>query len=138
MYLTEEVIMDKSLIREEARMYFVPILLGDNQESHRISRKIFKKYGISSFVLDNKRIFADLWDFSCRFVKLSSSDGFPIIFTQLVDITREIPSALPILIPCSSKYESFTKLYRNELEAFFVISDKELIFTASPLKIIPS
>lgn len=129
--------MNRSLIREEARMYFIPILLGDNQDSHRISRKIFKKYGISSFILDRKRTLADLFDFSCRFVKLSSSDGFPILFTQLVDITREIPSSLPILIPCSSEYESFTELYQNELEAFFVISDKKLIFTASPLKIIP-
>ena len=129
--------MDRSLLREEARLYFVPIMLGDNRESHRISRKIFRKYGISSFILDSKRTFADLFDFSCRFVKLSSENAFPLLFTQLVDITSEMPSTLMILIPCSSEYESFTELYRDELEAFFVISDKELIFTASPLKIIP-
>lgn len=130
--------MNKSFIKEEARLYFIPFLLGDNQASHRLSRKIFKKYGISSFILDDKRTFADIWDFSCRFIKLSSSQDFPLTLLQLVDIAREFPFSLPILIPCSDEYESFAKLYKTELESVFVLSSQEFALTDSPLKIIPS
>ena len=35
--------INKTRIREEARSYFIPFLLGDNEVSHKLSRRIYKK-----------------------------------------------------------------------------------------------
>lgn len=130
--------MKKAFIREEARCYFIPFLLGDNSTSHHLSKRIFRKYGIISLILDTKGSFADIWDFSCKFIKLSPSDNQSLTLLQLIDISREFPTAMPILIPCSKEYETFTQLFEKELESVFALSSKELLFETSPLKIIPS
>ena len=129
--------MDKTFIRQEARCYFVPFLLGDNKKSHRLSRKILRKYSIRSFVLDDKRTFADIWNFSSKFLKLSITENDYITLLQLLDFASELPYTMPILIPCSDEYEKFVKIHQKELESVFVLSNEALLFTASPLKIIP-
>ena len=130
--------MKKAFIKEEARCYFIPFLLGDNATSHHFSRKLLRKYGIVSIVLDTKGSFANFWDFSYRFIRLSPSNDKELTLLQLFDIANEFPSTMPILIPCCDEYEEFTKLFEKELETVFVLSNDKSIFTNSPLKIIPS
>ena len=129
--------MNKVRIREEARFYFVPFLLGDNQASHRLSKKIYKKYGIVSFILDKKRTAADIWDLSSRFLKLINTENQELITLQLIDLAEQSPYTLPLLIPCSEEHELLVKKDRELLETRFVISSENLLLTDSPLKIIP-
>ena len=130
--------MKKSFIRQEARCYFIPFLLGDNRTSHKLSRKFLRKYGIVSFILDTKGNLSDVFDISCKFIKLSDTDDDTLLLLQLTDIVCEIPSTMPILIPCSEKYKNFTKAFDKELESIFFISNEETALTDSPLRIIPS
>ena len=129
--------MNNAFIREEARCYFVPFLLGDNKKAHRLSRKILRKFGIRSFILDDKRTFTDIWDFSSKFIKLSPFESDSLTLLQLFDKASELPYTMPILIPCSDEYAKFTNVHKKELESVFVLSSEALLFTASPLKIIP-
>ena len=130
--------MKKAFIREEARCFFIPFLLGNNATSHRLSKKILRKYGIVSFILDSKGNFSDIWDFSSKFIKLSYSNTPDVTLLQLIDFAHEFPSTMPILIPCSEEYEKFMEIFKKELEPIFALSSKELVLTNSPLKIIPS
>lgn len=129
--------MDKAFIKDEARFYFVPLLLGNNQVSRALAKSIFKKYHVKSFILDEKKSFSDVFSLSSEFLTLYETDDELTVF-QLLELAKELPSsaAMPILIPCSEKYSRFLSDYGDALEADFIISSEELALTSSPLKII--
>lgn len=127
--------MDKSFIKDEARYYFVPLLLGNTQDSRRLARRIFKKYKIKSFILDEKKSFSDCFSLSHFFVSLYDTEA-ELTSIQLFNIANELSSYAPILIPCSEKYKEFVATHREALELDFIISSEKLLFTESPLKTI--
>lgn len=129
--------MNKAQIREEARFYFIPILLGCNPVSRRLSKKIFRKYGIVSYVLGEKRSLPDFFNISGKFLSLPPSEADEITISRLKDLVSDAQYTLPILIPCDDNYRRFTQRCRDSLEPIFVLSDEELALTDSPLKIIP-
>lgn len=128
--------MDISSVRKEAQAYFQPFLLGNNKTSRRLARKIFRKYGISSFILDEKMSVANLALFSHRFIRLSPASNTSITLLQLNEITKQLQDSLPILVPCSEGFDETVKMYRTELETKFVLSTTESILNNSPLSII--
>lgn len=130
--------INKTRIREEARFYFVPFLLGDNEVSHKLSRSIYRKYGIVCFILDAKRTPADIWDFSSRFLRLTAISSDELLSYQLTDLANQSPFTLPLLFPCSKEYTDYVERCRDILEPTFIISAPELALTGSPLNIIPN
>lgn len=129
--------MNKRRIKEEARLYFIPFILGDNAKAHKLSLKIFRKYGIVSLILDSKRGAANLWDFSSRFTRLTPSISDALTVTQLLDLARQTKYTLPLLIPCSDEYETLVKENSAELESEFVIMSADFSFSSSPFNKIP-
>ena len=127
--------MKRKQIREEARLYFVPFLLGDTMTAHKLSFKIFKRYGIVSLILDTKKTVADLWDFSSRFKAISQSKSQEIAVMHLAAQTQY---TLPLLIPCSDKYTDLVKKHSSELESEFIILNADISLEDSPLAIIPN
>ena len=129
--------MDKKDIQEEAKYYFLPFILGNNPTAHKLSRKIYRKHKIVCYVLDKKRTFADILDFSSRFLGISTSNDDSLTVSQLIYLAEQCPTTLPILIPCSDEYAELIDKNREVLEAVFVLSSKEEALTHSPLSIIP-
>lgn len=129
--------MDKKEIREEAQVYFIPFLLGSNSKSHRLSRKIYRKYKIPCYVLDTRIRLADVIDVSSKFIRLTRTQSKEITVNELVYLSNQGEYTLPILIPCSVEYEELVNDMRELLEASFVISSAENVFRSSPLCIIP-
>lgn len=130
--------MKRKQIREEARLYFVPFLLGDTMTAHKLSFKIFKRYGIVSLILDTKKTVADLWDFSSRFKAISQSKSQEIAVMQLKDLAAQTQYTLPLLIPCSNEYTDLVKKHSSELESEFIILNADISLEDSPLAIIPN
>lgn len=129
--------MNNAQLRDEAKFYFVPVLLGCNSTSRKLSRKIFRRYGILSYVLDEKRSLPDLLNISGKFLKLPPNEADEITVKRLKGIAESTQYTLPILIPCNEKYRLFAQRCKSTLELFFVLSDEQLALTDSPLKIIP-
>ena len=125
--------MSNKNIKENASTYFIPYLLGNNKCSFKISLKILAKYGISSLIVDQKHSALDVLNLSCGFIKLSEATDFKIIAQELIDIASRDRYVLPILVPCSKKYEELVDKARNELEPIFVITDVKRLFSDSPL-----
>ena len=130
--------MKKKQIREEARLYFVPFLLGDTITAHKLSFKIFKKYGIVSLILDTKKNVVDLWDFSSRFKTISQNNNQEITVMQLKDLAAQTQYTLPLLIPCSDEYKKLVNKNASELESEFIILNADIPLEDSPLAIIPN
>lgn len=120
-------------VREYASTYFLPLLLGSNKRSHKISSKILRKYGIMSFVLDEKRSVYDFFDVSSHFVRLCQAIDPSILSDELESIAKRYEDILPILVPCSPKYEQLVDKIASELETTFVICNAEEVFISSPL-----
>ncbi len=129
--------MSTRSIREDASLYFLPFLLGDNLQAHKLSTKIFFKYGITSTILSEKRSLLDAVDMSSRFVDLSPTQSTSLLCEQLIALVEHDPHFLPILVPCSKEYAEALNEQRETLENFFVISSIDEIFSSSPLTTIP-
>ena len=124
-------------VREYASAYFLPLLLGSNRRSHKISAKILRKYGIVSFVLDEKRSILSFLDFSSHFVPLCQTQESAIFLDELSAMAHRCADNLPILIPCSPKYAELVSSLSEELEKTFVVCDADKVFSESPLADIP-
>lgn len=129
--------MDKKELREDAKSYFVPFLLGNNAISHRLSRQIYKRYKINCFILDIKGTPADIFDFSSKTIKLTQTKSASLFAKELIYLANQSRYTLPLLIVCSDKYEMFIENERDWLEQFFVISTSKDALLKSPLNIIP-
>lgn len=129
--------MDKRSIREDATLYFVPFLLDNNRVSHKLSLKIFFKYGISSVIISKKRGVFDLLDFSSRPICVLDSKSSALLCEELIALADQAPYTLPLLIPCSKEYERAINEHREALEKHFVISNPKDVFSSSPLTTIP-
>lgn len=129
--------ISKTDILEEARAYFIPFLLGDNSASHRLSRSIYRKYKITSLILDVKMTPLDVFDTSSKFLRIADIQSPELFAYQLIDLAQLSEYTLPLLIPCNEKYASMLKAERELLESTFVITSPELLLTSSPLGVIP-
>lgn len=129
--------MSNKDVREYASAYFLPILLGSNRLSHKLSAKILRKYGIVSLVLDQKRSLYSFFDFSSHFVPLCPTQEPSIFLDELCSFAKRYGDNLPILIPCSPEYAELIADLSADLEPAFVICDADKVFSDSPLADIP-
>ena len=123
--------MNKRKLREEARLYFLPVLLGSNRHSHALAMSIFNRYGICSYILDRKRSFWDLFDLSARFSMIYGSEQ-ELLCDQLITLASSEAYTLPILIPTNSEYVRAVAEQRSRLETVFVFCEPDRVFSDSP------
>ena len=124
--------MKNHTLLKEARLYFVPILLGSNKRSHRISRKIFRKYGIVSLILDEKASLRDAFSLSSKFVQIYCKDG-ELLCSELCALVRSEPYCLPLLVATAPRFEAFLDEFAPSLEPRFIICKPDELFSLSPL-----
>ena len=119
--------IDRAL-REQARVYFLPYILGNCQNARRISRKIYRTYGIASYICTEKRRLLDCLELSCRFLPISPTSSSRLLAEQLIDTVKSERYVLPMLIAADTKGEQLIKEQRELLEAYFVITDEQEFF----------
>ena len=124
--------MKNKSVRDEAKLYFIPFLLGDSRRSRALSARIFRKFGVSCLILDKKRSLLDLFDLSSCFYKLFSDDS-ALLCEQLIPLATAEPYTLPLLIPTDERYELAVSEQRELLEKYFIILDAGQVFTDSPM-----
>jgi hypothetical protein len=125
--------MKKESTKRDAALYFLPFILGSSHPSRRMARRIHRRYGIISLILDEKPRLPDLLGLSFRFLPCLSKDEPRLMCEQLIALAEQEPAALPILIPASPQYEQAVKYNKALLEKHFVISSPRELFVHSPL-----
>ena len=125
--------MANKTLGSEARLYFVPYILGNSRAAHRLSSKIYRRFGIVSVICDDRRSPLDLLDISSRSLVLTQTDNARLLREQLIWLATQNAYTLPILIPATDRYAKMLECERERLEACFVISDENDIFSSSPL-----
>lgn len=125
--------MEQKSIKQQAKSYFLPLILGNSKNSRKLASKVFRQCGITSFLLDFKRSPINIFGFSYYFVELTATKNDRLLCEQLIDLARQNPSALPILVPASVDYQRAIEENRDLLERYFIISKPERLFIDSPL-----
>ena len=125
--------MSNKILSDDARLYFVPYILGNSSASHKLSAQIYRRFGIVSVICGERRPLLDLFDFTCRSIELTNTDSSRRICEELVWLASQGEYTLPILIPTSDKYSKILNSERERLEEHFVISSPEELFVSSPL-----
>ena len=127
--------MSDKALKNEARNYFVPYLLGNCKRSHGLSLRIYKKFGIISVVCDSRRSFWDILDPTSMTAVLAPTDSARLIAEQLLSLTDETFGTLPLLIPMSDEYADAVLRERETLEKRFIICKPDELFSpSSPIK----
>lgn len=124
--------MSNVSLKEEARLYFLPIILGNGKEAHRISGLLWRRYGLVSYILAPRRSARDLLDVSSRFVPLVSEHE-DLLCMQLTHTATINPYRLPLLISTDQQYTELVEKNRKRLEPLFVICSPESLLEDSPL-----
>ena len=65
------------------------------------------------------------------------TDTHTMLADELLAISQRYEYTLPILVPCSQKYEMLVNELSDRLESEFVICNADRIFSDSPLADIP-
>ena len=125
--------MDPKSIREDAKLYFLPVILGGGSSARRIASRIYRKYGSVSYILSDKSSPADVFSLTYRHISLPKGAHSELVAEVLISLCGQNPNTLPILIPTSAEYADLCEDMRDLLEAYFVFSDPVSILTDSPL-----
>lgn len=125
--------MEQKSIKQQAKNYFLPFILGNCNDSRRLASRVFRQCGITSFVLDFKRSPINIFGFSYYFVELTATKSDRLLCEQLIDLAHQNPSVLPILVPASASYQRTIEENRELLERYFIISEPQRLLIDSPL-----
>lgn len=125
--------MKDRAIREEARNYFVPYILGNNLSAHKLSMRLYKRFGIVSLICDCRHSFFDIFDPSSRALILTSTESSRLVAEQLLSLAAQSDYTLPLIVCLDQKYSQMINGQRDLLEHSFVISDEESILKSSPI-----
>lgn len=125
--------MSGRTLREEARLYFVPYILGNNSAAHKLASRILRKFGIVSLICDDRRSALDLIDMSSRTVVLTPTDSPRLIAEQLIALAAQSSYTLPLIITTDDRYTKAVKSEQELLERTFIITDADSLFESSPL-----
>ena len=133
MRLHGRVKMKRDGLAQHAKSYFLPLILGNTPEARRLSAKLFRTFGIKSFLLDKKGSWRNLLSASHYFIALTPSDCSRLICEQLTDCAKQHPATLPILVPMTDEYRAALKENCEELERCFIIREPATLLTEPPL-----
>jgi len=125
--------MDKHRFRENARLYYLPVVLGEGREARRLCRLIFRRCGVVSLHLSAADSFADIFALSYRRVSLVETEHDSLLCHQLTELCERYPYTLPILIPVGETRCRSVERLRDRLEPYFIISDPASVLCDSPL-----
>lgn len=111
----------------------LPVLYDNTRLAHRVSRCIYNRHGIVSFIFGKKR-FSDLLDVSSQTLKFPITDEARLLVEELVEFSDKYSDMLPVLIPCSKNAEAFIKEFEPILESRYIIAEPKVFLSNSPFE----
>ena len=119
-------------VHEAMRESILPILLGNTREAHRLSARLFRRYGLVSLICGNQSI-RDLFDPSSRTLRFPATDCDRLQVEALIALAEKNTSKILLLIPCSAHARNTVKQFEASLESRFLLMDADAALSDSPL-----
>ena len=119
---------EKSFIREN----FQPVFLGNTRQSRRLSRELYKKYGIVSYIAHSKRPFLCDLCLSRTFFRVAGPSFGDLLADELLYLFSFDPACIYVAVPFTEEYSRFLSEYRDKLSPACVIREADTIFLDIP------
>lgn len=110
----------------------LPVLLDNTAEAHRLSSRIFRRFGIVSLICGKPHL-CDWFDVSSQTLRLPTTACERLRVEELLALGESYDDVLLLLIPCSHTARTTVARYATVLESRFILSDTDAIFSSSPL-----
>ena len=124
--------MTARAIRETANQSILPVLLGNTRKAHRLSARLFRRFGVISVIGGQPRLW-DIADFTSVTFRMPKTDCERLTVEALIGFAEEYREPLLLLVPCSETTAGTVARHAKALERYFVLSDTEAILASSPL-----
>ena len=113
--------------------HFIPFVLGNTKASLALASKVYKKCRISCFIIDTERSWRNFFS-PAYFIPLTPSEERRLLCEQLIDLAKQYPNAMPILVPTTAQYSKAIEQNRDLLERYFIIREPNALLSDSPLE----
>lgn len=110
----------------------IPIFLDNTVLAHRLSSKVFHRFGVISLICGRHRAL-DVFDFSSYTLRLRPTSEQRLIAEELVSFSERCPETLLLLVPCSKKATELCERFSSSLESRFVTVSPSDLLNTSPL-----
>ncbi len=124
--------MTARAIRETANQSILPVLLGNTGRAHRLSARLFRRFGVVSLICGRPSL-SDLADFTSVTLRMPKTDCERLWIETIVGFAEEYREPLLLLVPCSKEAKSLLSTHASVLEEYGILLDEETVFSASPL-----
>ena len=111
----------------------LPVLCDNTRLAHRVSRRIFDRHGIVSFIFGRNR-FSDILDISSQTLKFPTTNESRLLAEELGTFAEKYPDMLCVLIPCSKDAEAFIKEFEQTLESRYIIASPSVFLSGAPFE----
>ena len=110
----------------------LPVLFDNTPKAHRISSRIFNRHRIVSFICGKRRFF-DIFDLSCKTVRLPSTNEKRLAVEGLIEFAKKYSDRIIELSKGVVISDQIRCKERNEQNEKFVLQKEELskIFSKS-------
>lgn len=111
-----------------------PVILGSSAKTRKVAKELFLRYGIVSYICDEKRPspLSSLFRISSVSLRLSSSANFDVVCDELFRLAATDTSCVWLLC-ATENFADLIKEKRDILESVFIISELDGIPSSHPL-----
>ncbi len=120
--------MTNQSVYEAARQSLLPVLVDNTRAAHRLSARLFRRFGVVSLIFGKARLW-DLFDLSSRTLRLPSTPCERLRIEELIELAKQSTDYLPVLIPCSDASREWIARHAAALESHYILADAETIFS---------
>ena len=105
----------------------VPVILGDGIEARDVARNLHSRYGVLSHVFCRKPSLSLRLSIYVKLHVVRKTLGEQLLLHALLDFARQLDHADRILclFPTSSDYAELLRENREELEAYYVLTEEK-------------
>ena len=98
----------------------LPVLVDNTWEAHRLSARLYGRYGLVSLIVGIP-LLRDLFDLSSRTLRTPPTDCDRLRIEQWLDLATKSKDKLLLLVPCSDRARDEVKCFAHVLESHFII-----------------
>ena len=120
--------MTNRSVYEAARLSLLPVLVDNTHTAHRLSARLFRRFGVVSLIFGKPRLW-DIFDLSSRTLRLPTTASERLRIEELIALAQQSKDYLPLLIPCSDASREWIARHAAALESHYILADAETIFS---------
>jgi len=113
----EEDVSKSDILRDD----YQPVLIGNTKEARQLAKKLFKRFGIVSYICDKSAGISTLFCLGAEFWSVSGHADSDLLCDELLYLASFDPFCIYIAVPCDETYEKSVLEQWTRLETSYIM-----------------